>query len=193
MAADDITYGALLNGAPVERKPRPGMLVHRIGERHLAMQTAGAPHLLARLTALIGRPELTSDERFATPAARRSNWPALLAAVREWLDGFDSVDAAVQALCAARVPCVPMLSPEEVITHPQLAAREAFPAVTHPHRGPVRITAAPFQVDRRASRPAGPAPYRVGEHTRQVLSEVLGYSTQRIHALERERAIESAC
>jgi CoA:oxalate CoA-transferase len=192
IAADDITYGGLLNGAPVERRPRVGMLVHRIGERHLAMQTAGAPHLWTRLTALIGRPELASDERFATPAARRGNWAALVAIVREWLDGFDSVDAAVQALAAARVPGVPMLSPEEVIAHPQLASRGAFPEVAHPHRGPVRVTAAPFQVDRRVSAPAGPAPHRVGEHTRRVLGELLGYSAQRIDALEREGAVASA-
>ena len=191
VAADDITYGALLNGAPVERKPRMGMLVQRIGEGHVAMQTAGAPHLWARLTALMKRPELAQDERFATPAARRANWPALRDAVREWLSTFASVDAAVQALSAARVPGVPMLSPEEVVAHPQLAAREAFPEVPHPHRGRVRVTAAPFQVDRRATPPRGPAPYHVGEHTRQVLSEVLGYSAQRIDALEHAGAIES--
>ncbi len=68
IAADDITFHALLNGGEVWRAPRVGMLVHSIGGRYVAMQAVGAPHLLSRLLALIGRPELAIDERFATPS-----------------------------------------------------------------------------------------------------------------------------
>ena len=76
-----------------------------------------------------------------------------------------------------------MLSPEEVVRHPHLEARHAFPAVDHPTRGPVRVTATPFHVDGAPVVPAGPAPYRVGEHTREVLSEVLGYDDARMAQL----------
>jgi crotonobetainyl-CoA:carnitine CoA-transferase CaiB-like acyl-CoA transferase len=183
VAADDITFNALLNGAPVERQPRIGMVVHRIGEGYIAMQTAGAPHLWGRIVAAIGRPELKDDARFATVAARRANWGALIKIVREWLDGFDSVTSAVQTLSRARIPSVPMLSPEEVVQHPHLAARSAFPEVPHASRGKVRVTAAPFQVDGRAVHPGGPAPYNVGEHTRAVLRDVLGYPEERIESL----------
>ena len=189
VAADDITYGALLNGGTVQRQPRIGMIVHPIGGRYVAVQSAGAPHLWSRLVALIGRPELETDARFATPMARRTNWPALLDLLREWLSGFDSVDAAVETLSAARIPAVPMLSPEEVVEHPQLAARGAFPEIDHPGRGRVRVTALPFHVDGGPIAPGGPAPYRVGQHTRQVLAD-LGYSAERIQALQTLRVIE---
>jgi CoA:oxalate CoA-transferase len=192
IAADDITFHTLLNGGEVWRAPRVGMLVHSIGGRYVAMQAVGAPHLLSRLLALIGRPELASDERFATPAARRENWPAFAGILREWLDRFGSVEQAVATLSAARIPSVPMLSPEEVVSHPQILHRGAFPEVAHATRGPVRVTAAPFHVDRQAIGPAGPAPYRVGENTREVLRDVLGYSAERVEALEREGVIESA-
>ena len=191
IAADDITYNAVLNGAEVERRPRVGMVVHPIGGRHIALQTAGAPHLWVRLVAMVGRPELTADERFATPAARRKNWTPLLQILREWLDGFESVEQAVSKLSAARIPSVPMLTPEELIEHPQLAARGAFPEITHKVRGPVRVTATPFHVDGRPVAPGGAAPYEVGEHTRAVLTEVLGYSAERIDAL-RERGVIQA-
>ena len=36
------------------------------------------------------------------------------------------------------------------------------------------MTATPFQVDGQPLRTSGPAPYRIGEHTRPVLTEVLG-------------------
>jgi crotonobetainyl-CoA:carnitine CoA-transferase CaiB-like acyl-CoA transferase len=189
VAAEDITYGALLNGGTVQRQPRIGMVVHPIGERYLAMQSTGAPHLWSRLVALIGRPELATDARFATVIARRANWPALLAILHEWLNGFDSVDQAVETLSAARIPAVPMLSPEEVVEHPQMAARSAFPEIDHPARGRVRVTALPFHVDGHPVAPGGPAPYRVGQHTRQVLTE-LGYSAERIDALQSLRVVE---
>ncbi len=189
VAADDLTYGAILNGGKVQREPRIGMVVQRIGGRYLAMQSAGAPHLWSRLVALIGHPELETDPRFSTPMARRANWPDLLKILRAWLSGFDSVDQAVATLAAARIPAVPMLSPEEVIEHPQLTARSAFPEIEHQGRGRIRVTALPFHIDHGPVAPAGPAPYRVGEHTQQVLRE-LGYDAARIRMLQSAQVVE---
>jgi crotonobetainyl-CoA:carnitine CoA-transferase CaiB-like acyl-CoA transferase len=190
VAADDMTYAALLNGGTVQRQPRIGMVVHPIGGRYVAVQSAGAPHLWSRLSALIGRPGLATDPRFATPMARRTNWPALLEILHEWLDGFNSVDEAVKTLSAARIPAVPMLSPEELVVHPQMAARSAFPEIEHPARGRIRVTALPFHVDKRPVAPGGPAPYRVGQHTREVLTGLLGYSDERVKTLESLRVVE---
>jgi crotonobetainyl-CoA:carnitine CoA-transferase CaiB-like acyl-CoA transferase len=185
VCADDITYTAVLNGAAVERRSRVGMLVHPVGEGHVAMQTAGAPHLLPRLASLMGRLEILTDPRFSTPIARRANWPALLEIVCDWLDSFESVEHAVAALSAARVPHAPMLSPEQVVAHPHMAARSAFPAVDHPGAGRVHVTAAPFHLDGAPIAPAGPAPYRIGEDTRAVLMELLGYTEERVSELLR--------
>ena len=192
VAAEDITYGAMINGGDEYRGPRPGMIVQRIGGRHLALQTVGAPQLWARLAALMERPELAADPRFATPAARRQNWDELREIVCAWIEKkFEKVDDAVAALTAARVPAVPVLSPTEVVAHPHLAARQAFPIVEHATRSAVRVTATPFHVDGRPLAPRGPAPYRVGEHTYAVLTEVLGYSPDRIEGLRGLGAIET--
>ena len=189
IAADDITYGSILNGGKVQREPRSGMVIQPIGGRYLAMQSAGAPHLWSRLVALVGHPELETDPRFSTPIARRANWPDLLKILRGWLSGFDSVDQAVKVLAAARIPAVPVLTPEEVIEHPQLEARSAFPEIEHRGRGRIRVTALPFHVDQHAVVPAGPAPYRVGEHTRAVLEE-LGYDSERIRSLQAQQVVD---
>ncbi len=191
IAADDINYAALLNGGKVERRPRVGMVVHAVAGRHLAMQTAGASHLWTRLLALMNRPDLATDPRFDTSLGRRANWSELLPIICAWLDTFASADDAVRALSGARIPSVPMLSPEEVVVHPHLAAREAFPSVPHPARGTVRVTATPFHVDGRPMHPTGPAPYRVGEDTREVLRELPGYDDARIDALFRDGVVST--
>src|SRR5262245_57650377 len=192
VAAEDVTFASVLNGGPTWPGPRPGMIVHAIGDRYVALQTVGAPQLWPRMLDLLERPELAHDPRFATPIARRQNWLALRDMITEWLGRFATVDDAVHALTRARLPAVPVLSPEEVAEHPHMITRDAFPSVPHPARGRVLVTASPFQVDGRRPAPSGPAPYRVGEHTRQVLTEVLGYSPERIDELQALGAIATA-
>jgi len=191
IAADDVSFGAVLNGGDQITAPRPGMPVYRIGDGFLALQTAGSVEILPRLATLMGQPGLVDDPRFATPDARRENWPVLRDLIGAWLARFASVDEAVDVLTAARIPCAPVLTPRDVVGHPHLVARDAFPAVPHPARGRVRVTASPFHWDGRPVHPAGPAPYRVGEHSRLVLSEVLGYDRERIDALIRCGAVEA--
>ena len=191
VAADDVSYAAVLNGGETQGSPRPAMGVYAVGDRHLALQTGGAAALWPRLQEMLGRPDLATDPRFATPDQRRRNWPALRDIIGEWVARFATVEEALDALRAARIPAAPVLTPEEVAAHPHLAARGAFPTVPHPTRGPVRVTAAPFHIDGRAVTPAGPAPYRVGEHTRAVLSGLLGYKDRDIDDLAQAGVIEA--
>jgi len=73
-----------------------------------------------------------------------------------------------------------------------MAASSAFPQVDHPVRGPVSVTACPFHLDGHPTHPSGPAPHRVGQHTRAVLTGMLGYSAERVATLEQEGVIEAA-
>jgi len=191
VAAEDLTFGSLLNGGEDAPGPRKGMIVHAVGGRHVTMQTVGAPDLWARTTAAMGRPDLADDPRFATPSGRRDNWDALQALVGKWLDGFASAEEALAAMTAARIPCAPVLSPAEVIAHPHVVARGGFPEIPHPARGAVRVTRTPFQVDGAPVDPTGPAPYRAGEHTREILADVLGYAAARIDDLLTRGAVAS--
>jgi len=190
VAAEDITYGAMLNGAAEYPGPRAGMFIHQIGGEWFTVQSVGAPDLWQRLLTAMQRPELARDPRFATPLARRQNWPELRPLIVAWIDTFPSAKAALDACNAARIPAARVLTPTEVIEHPHLAEREFFPVVPHPAREGVRVTGVPFMVDGRRPAPAGPAPYRPGEHTREVLSGLLGYDADKIEALRKAGAIE---
>jgi crotonobetainyl-CoA:carnitine CoA-transferase CaiB-like acyl-CoA transferase len=53
------------------------------------------------------------------------------------------------------------------------------------------VTASPYHIDGEPLRPRGPAAYRVGEHTRAVLGDLLGYPAERIAELLRTRVIDA--
>jgi crotonobetainyl-CoA:carnitine CoA-transferase CaiB-like acyl-CoA transferase len=182
-AAEDVSLGAALNGGAPVAGPRPGMIVHAMQGRHVALQFIGGGPTWNRLLVAMGETSPARDARFATVAGRRDHWAELRKIIGDWLDGFGSAEAAIAALTEARVPCAPVLSTTEVIAHPHLAARQAFAPTPHPVRGEVRVTSAPFHVDGEPVPPAGPAPYRAGEHTREVLADLLGYAPARIDAL----------
>jgi CoA:oxalate CoA-transferase len=186
VAAEDVSYGAVLNGGEISEGPRVGMLIGEIDGRHVVTQYVGGPQLWTRLCALMKRPDIEHDPRFATPALRRQHWAVLRALLTEWLSTtFTSTEEALATLNAARLPAAPVLSPRDVVAHPHMAARQAFPEIPHPGGGTVRVTATPFHVDGAPLRPAGPAPWRIGEHTRTVLTEMLGYTPERVDALRR--------
>jgi crotonobetainyl-CoA:carnitine CoA-transferase CaiB-like acyl-CoA transferase len=189
VGADSVTYPSVLNGGREHGNPRPGMVVHGIGGRYLAMQIVGGTDLWQRMLGLLQRPELASDPRFASTEARSRHWPELRAIITGWLDGFASVEAALQALEAARVPCAPVLRPAEVIASEHLAQRAFFPTLQHAVVGPVRVTASPYHLDGHPVHPRGPAPHLPGDDTRAVLGELLGYEDERIAALLRSGAV----
>jgi crotonobetainyl-CoA:carnitine CoA-transferase CaiB-like acyl-CoA transferase len=190
VAADSVTYPSVLNGGEEHGNPRSGMLVHRIGDRYLVMQSVGAPRLFERLLEVMGKKELAQDPRFAKSLERRLHWPELAEAISEWLSGFPDVDAALEVLERARIPSAPVLKPADVIATPHLAERRFFPTLPHPAKGTVTVTASPYHLDGRPVHPRARAAYRVGEHTRTVLTGLLGYDEARIASLVAAKAVE---
>ena len=183
VGADSVTFASVLNGGEEHGNPRPGMIVHKVGGRYMAMQIVGAPRLWERLLGLMKQPELGRDTRFSSSLTRRRNWRELRSIITGWLDGFATADEALAVLTAARIPCAPVLRPAEVIAQEHLAVRGFFPVVPHPARTDLRVTASPYHLDGKPTHPRGPAPYRVGEHTRRVLRDLLGYKDDRVTEL----------
>jgi len=193
VGADSITFASVLNGGGEHGNPRPGLLVYQIGDRYLALQSVGAPRLWSRLLAVMGRPELADDPRFASSDLRRRNARPLHRIIGDWVASrFQSVDEALAVLGEARIPCAPVLRPAELIAEPHLAVRQFFPTVPHPARGALRVTASPYHWDGEAVHPRGPAAYRIGEHTRAVLQGLLGYDADRIAELSSAGIIQAA-
>jgi crotonobetainyl-CoA:carnitine CoA-transferase CaiB-like acyl-CoA transferase len=128
----------------------------------------------------VGRADLIADPRFATVAGRSVNLVALLGELGGGKVDM-KVEEAIERLSAEDVPCGPVLSLDEVATHPQVVASGTLVTSEHPVMGrireprpPVRFGATPAVIGR-------PAP-ALGEHTAAVLAE-LGLSDAEIQEL----------
>ncbi len=124
------------------------------------------------LVETLGAPELAEDVRFRTFADRFANKDALLPllqarfatrATSEWLDRL-----------RGRVPCAPVNDVRQALADPQVLARDMIVEVEHPDFGPLREVRSPVRTEGEIRHPAR-AP-RLGEHTDQILREILSYS-----------------
>ncbi|MBT6272643.1 MAG: CoA transferase [Chromatiales bacterium] len=183
IAGEDVSYAAVPNGEAAIPGPRSGMGISPVGDRWVAWQTGGAPQLWPRLCTAMKRPELIADPRFATAVSRREHWDTIQETVTLWLQSYAGADEALEALAAARLPSAMVLTPEEVVEHPQLRQREAFTSIPHGGGGSVRVTSSPYWIDDAPVLPSGPAPYHIGHHTREVLTEMLGMDETQLQVL----------
>lgn len=132
-------------------------------------------------TDVLGRPELADDPRFATNRARTANRTALFAAL-ETAFAARPRDEWMSRLQAANVPAGPMRTLAEAFASPEMAARGLARSLPHDTAGSVPNIGPPFRFSHTPTAAPAPAP-ALGQHTKSVLSEVLGYDTTRCTAL----------
>lgn len=145
--------------------------------------------LWRELVTSLGRPALASDERFLTPADRRRNYPLVEATLTELV--ADRTRAELwDIMCALGMSSAPVLSVEESVGDPHLNERDAFVEVEHPAAGKVRLLAPWVRFSETPSAITAPSPL-MGQHTREILADVLGLSDLEINALERSEVVTS--
>ncbi len=134
----------------------------------------------ANLCDAIGRPDLKDDPRTLDNAARVANRgfvvpvleTAFLTRTRdEWVRILDEFD----------IPSAPVNDFAGVLNDPQVEARGMVRSYDHPTLGEIRYTPSPMKFTD-WEMPADPAPL-LGEHTREVLAERLGLSSEEIEGL----------
>jgi crotonobetainyl-CoA:carnitine CoA-transferase CaiB-like acyl-CoA transferase len=131
------------------------------------------------LCGALGRSELARDERFADFAARDRNRDELLPILDAAFAERTSADW-LSLLAEAGVPSAPVNDVSSALDDPQVRARSGIVETEHPSLGTVRQVASPLRLGDEL--PFERAPFR-GEHTESVLSDVCGYSAERIREL----------
>lgn len=144
------------------------------------------PQIWASLCTEMSRPDLIDHPDFATPEARLNRLEEVFALIEAWTSTMTKFE--VYSRCSAiGVPCGPVLDTRELLEDPSLRSREMVVAVKHPSRGEYLTIGCPLQLsDSPVEYKAAPL---LGEHTDEILSELLGLADEEIRALADQGAI----
>ena len=138
--------------------------------------------LFAQLCEAIARRDLLDDPRFVDDPSRKAHEDALRVAIEEWAR-HRTVAEAVAHLEASGVPAAPILTIDEAIKSAQAAGRRLVTEVRHPKLGAIPMVHQPVLFSAHPDMPTSPPPM-LGQHTAEVLCDLLGYEAEQIAALQ---------
>lgn len=134
-----------------------------------------------------GHPEWAKDERFSTNPKRLENRDVLVKQVNEeigrrdstyWLSLFEEIG----------IPAAPINDMANTFSDPQVQARNLRWEVPHPTAGTVPLVASPLNIPTSPAQVRHPPPL-LGQHTDEILSELLAYDQDSIQSLREQGAI----
>ena len=137
---------------------------------------------------LIGEPAWKDDPNYAEPTARLDKIPQIFNRIEQWTKTKTKFDV-MEACNPLDIPCGPILSMRELMDEPSLRETGTVVEVDHPERGsylsvgcPIKLSASPAVVTR--------SPL-LGEHTKDILHTVLGYSGEELQRVVKSGALGS--
>jgi formyl-CoA transferase len=128
----------------------------------------------------IGREDLLTDARCTDAKRRWKHRDALNEIISGWTRTRTKHEVMAE-LAKAGVPCGAVLDTGEVLDDPHLNARGQIHTIDHATRGRVRLPGCPVRLSA-SEAPTTPAPL-AGQHTAEVLAEMLGLSAHEIAEL----------
>ena len=142
----------------------------------------------AALAKRIGGDALASDARFAKIGERRKNQNEMWRLITEFAKDYTKREF-MAILNPLIVPCGPIMSTEDLANDEHVRGRQMWVELDHPQRGkwfnvgmPIKLSESPAEIKRSPT---------LGEHTDEILSEVLGYEKERISELKSAGALSA--
>jgi formyl-CoA transferase len=130
---------------------------------------------------VIGEPEWKTHPDYAKPAARLPRLNEVFGRIEQWTMTKDKFEA-MEILNKYDIPCGPILSMKEIAEEPSLRKTGTVVEVDHPTRGkyltvgnPIKLSDSPTEVVR--------SPL-LGEHTDEILVDVLGFDAGRVEEIK---------
>jgi formyl-CoA transferase len=148
---------------------------------YIVVQEAVWDALAKRIGPDVGVPDLATDPKFATIAERRKNQQTMWALINKFASSYTKREL-MAILNPIDVPCGPIMSTEDLANDEHVRGREMYVEIDHPQRGkwwnvgmPIKLSASPTKIER--------SPL-LGEHTDDVLKNVLGYDGAKVDSLK---------
>jgi len=146
---------------------------------YIVVQEAVWEPLAKRIGPDLGLPDLVNDPRFAKIDARRRNQNEMWPLIEKFASNYTKREFMV-VLNELDVPAGLIMSTEDLANDEHVRGREMYVELDHPERGkwynigmPIKLSASPAKIKR--------SPL-LGEHTAEILREVLGWSDAEIEA-----------
>jgi len=155
---------------------------------YVVVQEAVWDGLARRIGPDLGTPDLVADPRFAKIADRRKNQNEMWALITKFARNYTKREF-MAILNPLDVPCGPIMGTEDLATDEHVRGRQMWVEIDHPQRGkwwnvgmPIKLSDSPADIQR--------SPL-LGEHTEEVLRQVLGYSDEKIAQLKQAGAFSA--
>jgi CoA:oxalate CoA-transferase len=150
---------------------------------------AGNDVLWAKLCRILDREDLIKDPRFDNNHHRTENQPELSKVLTGELTKKTTAEW-VEICEKAEIPYSKINNMKEICEDPIIRHRNMLVTVDQPGIGPLRIAGSPIRLSETPGTVRTPAPL-LGEHSEEVLREVLGYTAEQIEALKNESVINA--
>jgi crotonobetainyl-CoA:carnitine CoA-transferase CaiB-like acyl-CoA transferase len=160
---------------------------NRHGERDYMILAIGNDRQFVKFCDIAGHPEWSSDLRFSTNAARVVN-RALLVPILEQCMLKRTKSEWLSALEQAQVPCGAINNLKEVFEDPHLQSRGMVHQWSHPHAPALALVNSPMKLSLTPVRYELPPPL-LGEHTREILSQILNLNDSQMDDLKARHII----
>jgi CoA:oxalate CoA-transferase len=133
------------------------------------------------------RNDLLEDQRLETMSGRSEHYEYLRPIIAEWAKTMER-DEIVGMLIKWDVPVAPVNAVDDIFNCSQVKAREMLLETEHPIAGLMKIAGIPAKLSRTPGRIETAAPL-LGEHTDEIMKELLGYDEVQIQGLKKEKVI----
>jgi formyl-CoA transferase len=152
---------------------------------YIVVQEAVWAPLAKRIGPELGMPDLAADPHFATIGERRKNQQLMWTLINKYAEQHTKREL-MGILNSLDVPCGPIMSTEDLANDEHVRGRDMWVELDHPERGtwynvgmPIKLSDSPAVIKR--------SPL-LGEHTDEILKQVLGYDDTKISTLRQAGA-----
>ncbi len=187
-SANEIPITAYLADGTVQEKEGNGQGLTNAYETAdgWALIHATSEAIWPRVCAALDRPEWLHDPRFEERASRDANVAAIEAVLSEWFSTRTTKDA-VDHLSNHSVPAAPINSVAQAAVEPHLSEREVLVEIPDPIAGKIHVSGKYIKFSR-TPMVVGTTP-TIGEHTDEVLRDILRYPAERIEELKTQGVV----